>query len=412
MASFLKRLERLLASAAERGILDAAARESLLTLAREHDREHGRLSVAAVLGWLGGGIAVLGVILLIAANWGEVPDGVKIAGFLVLLAGSHGAGLWIRWTGRPWEKTAEALHFIGAGLVLAGIGLVAQIYNLNERPPNGILIWFAAITPLAFLLRSAPVAVMSILAFLLWAHMEGSFEGSPLEMPSLFIAHLLVEIGVGTALIGFSAGLRDREPPIAKAFRACGALLLFCSFYALGFYRHFSDMETEGRWTLPAVSLGLGAVGLTAGWRRLIPGSPWLRNRLVALLALGVAVSAAAFAADGGILPRGPDLEFFNFGWHETFDLAEWAVSAAAWVLWFLLALWCIAFGAREGRKAYLNAGILGVGLGVITRFFDLMGSQAMTGTFFLVGGMVLVGTGWVLERWRRSLTARMGEKP
>jgi hypothetical protein len=70
---------------------------------------------------------------------------------------------------------------------------------------------------------------------------------------------------------------------------------------------------------------------------------------LVVLLGLLLALGAAALLADTGGLPRGPDLEFFDFGWTRRFEAVEWAVSAAAWVLWFLLALWCVGFGAAQG---------------------------------------------------------------
>jgi hypothetical protein len=409
MSHFQNRLERLLATARERGVVGAEATDALIGLAKEAERERGVLHVTSVLGWLGGGIAVLGIILLVAAHWGGIPDGVKIGGFLVLLAGTHGVGLWIRKTGRPLEQTAEGFHFMGAGLFLAGVGLIAQIYNLNDRPPNAVLLWLVAIAPLAVFLRSGPITVMSIFALLMWAHVEGGFAGSPVEMPRYgFTAHLLIEIGVGAALVGFSGVLKDAEPRIAGAFRASGVLLLFYGAYFLGFYRHFSESGRDGTAVLPVVALLLGAAGLGVGWSHLVPESGWLRNRLVILLVALLAVSAAALSVDMGAFPRGPAFAFFNFGWNQHFDLAEWSLSVVAWAVWFLLALWCVAWGARSDRKAYVNVGVAGVGLGVVTRFFDLVGSMGQTGMLFLVGGAVLLGTGWAMERWRRKIVLRM----
>jgi uncharacterized membrane protein len=129
MATFLKNLEGLLASARDRGLIDPPSSEALLALARESARGRG---------------AALGIILLISANWQALPPWVKILGFLALFSACHGSAIWIRLSGRPWEKTAEALHFMGAGLFLAGVGLIAQIYHLNARPPNGVLLWWVA----------------------------------------------------------------------------------------------------------------------------------------------------------------------------------------------------------------------------------------------------------------------------
>lgn len=407
--TFLKRLDSLLQTAALQGLLDAPTLSALRALAEEREKGRGVLSLAAVLGWLGGGVAALGVILLVSANWGSITDAVKLGGLLCLLAATHGAGLWIRFSGSDLHRTAEALHFLGAGLFLAGIGLVAQIYHLDSRPPNGVLLWFVAILPLAVLLRSPAITLLTIFAALLWAHMEGDFIGSPVRMPPYsFTCHLVLEVGMGAALVGFSALLRDTEPAIARLMRGVGALLLFASLYLSTFYRHYSDLESQGSGALPAAFLGLGVVGLVFGARRLAPESVWFRNRLIVLMALVLLIGTGTLLADLGGLPRGDRLTFFNFGSDRTFDVAEWVFSIAAWVVWFFFALWCVGFGARSGRKGYLNVGVLAVGLGAITLFFDLIGSLATTGTIFLLGGIALLGTGFGMERWRRSIVRRM----
>ena len=125
MASFSTRLKRLTRIATERGILDAGTADALVGLAEQQERERGVRSLTAVLGALGGGIVALGVVLLIAANWQGIADGVKIAGFLLLLAGSLAVGFWITAANRPYVRTAAGFHFIGAGLVIAGVMPVA-----------------------------------------------------------------------------------------------------------------------------------------------------------------------------------------------------------------------------------------------------------------------------------------------
>lgn len=361
MTSFLKLLDHLLESAATRGLLDADAHTALRALAEEQEKGRGVLSLAGVLAWLGAGVATLGVILLVSANWASIADWVKLGGLIGLLAATHGTALWIRFSGRDLHGTAEALHFLGAGLFLAGIGLVAQIYNLDARPPNGVLLWWVAILPLAVLLRSPAITLLVIFATLLWAHMEGDFSSSPVRMPRYsFTCNLMLEIGMGAALVGFAPLLRDAEPRIARLMRGVGALLLFASLYLLTFFRHFSDLDADGSPVLPAGFLVLGAAGLAVGARRLAPESAWFRNRLVVLMALALLVSGGALAADLGAVPRGEDLIFFNFGWDRTFDYAEWGFSLAAWVVWFAFALWCVGFGSMSRRKGYLNAGVLG----------------------------------------------------
>ncbi len=392
--------------------MDDMTARALVALAEEQERERGVLSLSSILGWIGGAVIVLGVILLVAANWGAIGDATKIAGFVTLLGGTHAAGFWIRVTGRPYEHTAEALHFVGAGLFIAGVGLIAQIYNLDARPPNAVLLWLVAVVPLVVLLRSAPIAAMAIFALIVWTHMEGSYAASPIRIGS-FAGHLVLEVGVGTALVGFSTLVRRLEPAIAHVMRAAGAGLLFYSIYMLGFYRYFSHAPRPGVavWVLPSMALLVGGLGAWVGWKRLAVESTWLRDRLNTFIVLLLVIGAVAVVADAGGLPQGPAFRFFNFGGGDrAFTLVELLVSIAAWVIWFLLAFWCVAFGTRSGRKAYLNAGVVGVGLGVVTRFFDLIGGQTETGMLFVIGGLVMLGTAWAMEKWRRAAIAQMGE--
>ena len=412
MASFLSKVRQLTRIATERGVVDAATAGALVTLAEQQEREGRVRSLSSVLGALGGGTVALGVILLVAANWQGIGDWTKIAGFLLLLGGAHALGFWITATDRPYVRVAEALHFLGAGLVIAGVGLVSQIFNLDARPPNGILIWLVAVVPLAYLLRSAPITGMGVFAIVLWTHMEGSFGGSPVEMPT-FAGHLMLEVGFGTALLGAASVVRDAEPEISHVLRAAGGLLLVYGIYTLGFYRYFSDPTGDadaGAWILPSASLLLGGVGLWIARQSLADDVPWLRDRLNSLLVILLSISAIAVVLDLGIVPPGPDLWFFSFGDDVTFSLASLLVTFAAWALWFLLAFWCVAFGTRSGRKRYLDIGVAAVGLGVVTRFFDLIGGQTGTGMLFVVGGLVLIGTAWGMEKWRRQTLARMGE--
>jgi len=411
---FHKRLETLLKTAVERQVVTFGAAEQLRDLAREQEKERGALTLASVFGWLGGSAVVIGLILLIASNWDGIADGVKLAGFLALLAGTHGAAFWLTKSGLPYERTAASFHFIGSGLFLAGIGLVAQIYHLNGRPPNALLLWFAAILPLAILLRSATISVMSLFAFMIWIHMEGAFRGSGLYMPDKFGPHLILELGIGAALIGFSGLLKKGEPRIAATLRGCGALLLFYSIYLLGFYRYYGPSDSwfgrirEGSAILPMSALGLGAIGLVLGGKFLSPESAWMRNRLLLLLGATLVLGAAVLGVEMGAIPTGPSLEFLEFGWARHHTLLEWLLTGIAWALWFVLGLWCVAWGARSDHKGYVNLGVLAVGAGIVTRFFDLMGSMAQTGTMFLVGGVVLLGTGFGMERWRRKIVKQM----
>ena len=53
----------------------------------------------------------------------------------------------------------------------------------------------------------------------------------------------------------------------------------------------------------------------------------------------------------------------------------------------------------------------MAVALGVITRFFDLMGGLLQTGLAFVIGGFVLLATCFFVERWRRGISNQIRVK-
>jgi hypothetical protein len=233
-------------------------------------------------------------------------------------------------------------------------------------------------------------------------------------MRETFGSHLLLELGAGAGLVGFSGLLKKSEPRVAATLRGCGALLLFYSIYLLGFYRYYGvsrgwgGSSSAGSSLLPMIVLGVGAIGLAVGGRFLSPESAWLRNRLLGLLGATLVVAAAVLAVESGWIGSNAQVESFEFGWTRHYALIDWVVSVFAWALWFLLGLWCVAWGARSDHKGFVNFGVLAVGLGIVTRFFDLMGGLAHTGTLFLVGGLFLLGTAFGMERWRRKIVKQM----
>ena len=404
MSLFQRKLSRLLGDAKAAKVVDANTSERLLQMASEQEQSGGLLSLAAVLGWLGGGIMGLGVILLISVNWDSIPDGLKIIGFITLFSAFHGAGLWLR-ARTEFKLIPEGLNFSGAILFLAGIGLISQIFHLEGRAPNMIILWLIAVVPLAWALRSSAITLLAVFALVLWLHMEQfSWTGRYWELSP--VTMFLIDAGVGVALIGFAAALRNREPTISLVFRACGVLLLFFSVYVLGFYRHMSwhnDVDLMSC-LAPLGALLLGVAGLACGYFFMLPENPKLRDQLAVLLGSLLALGFIIVGVEVGVLPRGPEVQIFDFGWYRHFDLAELFLTGVAWAIWFLLAMWCVVFAARTGRKTYLNAGVLAVGLGVLTRFFDLAGSMMQTSVLFIVGGGALLVTCFAVEYWRRQV--------
>ncbi len=134
----------------------------------------------------------LGVILLFAYNWDDIPKFGKLALILGATIGAHWAGLRCR-ERDDWRKPLGAvLHLLGTMMYGAGIWLIAQIYNINEHFPNGFLLWALGALLLAWVLDSIVQGLLATVLLAIWGGSELYSFREP-QMLSL----LLIVFGVG-----------------------------------------------------------------------------------------------------------------------------------------------------------------------------------------------------------------------
>lgn len=88
----------------------------------------------------------LGIIAMIAANWQEIPDNVKLLGALVSMALNAGVLGWTVKHDKNVLKQVVACVF--AFLIMAVIGLIGQIYHLPSNIENALLLWGLCSWPL------------------------------------------------------------------------------------------------------------------------------------------------------------------------------------------------------------------------------------------------------------------------
>src|SRR5260370_22142912 len=87
---------------------------------------------------LGGVLLCAGVLLFVAAHWDELSPAWRFTLVLILVALFPIAGAL---TEKRFSALSTTFYAIGTICVGAGIFLTAQIFNLQEHWPNGILLW-------------------------------------------------------------------------------------------------------------------------------------------------------------------------------------------------------------------------------------------------------------------------------
>ncbi len=81
------------------------------------------------------------------------------------------------------------------------------------------------------------------------------------------------------------------------------------------------------------------------------------------------------------------------------------------WVTLFVLDIVIIRRGLQTDREGWVNLGLAGLGLNIITRYFDLFGTMLQGGLIFIVAGVIIIALGIFLEKKRRALLNQLHQR-
>jgi uncharacterized membrane protein len=386
MKSFPERLRTESAGWVGEGIVTESQREMLLA---RHPESEGGGRFVAILGTVGGGLLLAGVCLLIGANWQDIGDWVKIGGIVALIAGAYAAGWRLKVSPGNYAKTGDAFFMLGAGLLMAGIALVSQVFHLNARPATGVLCWWLGIVAVPWLVDSKGTQAVSLLAFLIWLGMEFTTQGSWLALTvsgrftdELRMVAIMTVVGFAVWLAGLALR-RTRYDDFAPLHEKWGLLMVCGGLYVMSFMRHI------WRWHDDAGAVALPALMVVASMVVLAIWGAWKSSRKDVLAMAGWFVLA--------LVPTGALLAGWNLGDH------GWLWSAWSWSGLFVLNVFMIRTGLATGREGWVNLALAFIALNIVTRYFDLFGTMLEGGVFFVVSGVIVLTLGIYLERKRRG---------
>jgi uncharacterized membrane protein len=329
-----------------------------------------------------------GVLLFVAAHWDELSPGWRFTLVLALVWLFHAvAGFFVERS----PRLNVALHAVGTTALGGGIFLTAQIFNLQEHWPGGIMLWAAGALGAWALLRQWPQALLAALLVPGWLvgewmvatehHMGG-------EWP--------VAVGVAVLCVSYLTAVRlqDEGSLFRQGLKWIGAIALFPSLMCA------LDSHHEGSYYYIHQS-GVPHQLMVAGWTLSI-----LLPLAFAFLLRKQAAWMNAVAA-GWIFV----LSLLPAPWRQanTDTAALFILQSLGPLFWEVLgAVGLIAWGLKESSKGRVNLGIVGFALAVISFYFsELMDKLGRSTSLIGLGILLLVG-GWLLERTRRRLILRV----
>ncbi|HLO93080.1 MAG TPA: DUF2157 domain-containing protein, partial [Burkholderiaceae bacterium] len=243
----------------------------------------GRLRLGA--GALAAGLLGLGVMMWVAANWGELPRVTRFA----LLQGLLAASLLGAWARPAWRGAGGLLALLSLGGLLA---LFGQTYPTGADAWQLFALWAALALPLAWGARSelvwTPWVLVVVTGVSLWTHAHAGFQWEVSD-GSLGVH----ACGFGAlALLCVGMALKPPTPGVQPwAWRAAVLLgVIALSATSLG--------GLFGRHVQPQYVLGLLALagGLAAAWQ-------W--REVYALSALALALDTLLLSGLGRLLLEG-----------------------------------------------------------------------------------------------------------
>lgn len=361
----------------EAGLIDQITRERIL----EHEQGRARPYALYIMGGLGVLAVALGIILLVAANWDEIPRHAKMGLDLAMMTGLGWAVLRADDSDRRWLREMLLLLFVG--LALASVALIGQTYQLGGEPWQALVVWTLMVLPALLVLgRSAASAVAVVVAvdvtlvIVAVAWMDRVHLGDTWE--AFVIGFLFAPLPLGHAALGSWPRLQRWRPDVARVCGAVGWLAVVVGSIAA---QHFWYVRNEiDRRGLHGLSMLAPLMVALVVWMAVEAGRGAVDRRLVRSyrVVLGYTVLAAMAAV---LIPHG-----------EAGALSALSVIGQCAIL---------AWSAYLRHQIWLfNLATAALALRLLIVFVELFGSMVDTGVGLIVGGILtlLMAGLWVRQ--------------
>jgi hypothetical protein len=318
---------------------------------------------------LGAVIVGIGVISLIAANWNDIPDFMKLAGDFLLLAGLA------FWTIQSWESKKiiqfEVVLLFFMILCLASIGLISQVFHTGGKFYQALMFW-------SLITVGAGMAAKHVFVPFIWA---GAFLTG-----IAFTAH---ESAVMQAIF---------QKNILSVFMALPLLCAGFTVVSKALAGESGSTRAFRAWTLIAGLVGLTVAefhfGRTHEVHALMPYIPGYT--FAAIAAFGIWQSLEYRRVQKILLVVA--LGVFLIPFHASFS------SIAHAILTIVVIGLMAAFLASQKERRLFQGFLLLLGVRFLGLYFQALGGLATTGVGLIISGALVIAMAVLWNKYRKVL--------
>lgn len=404
----------------DKGIIGEFAASEILADVQAQKRGYSFSTIVAVLGVVCLGFAAM---TFVAANWDEMPRYVRVLFLVSNMWLAYFGAVIARYRNRP--VLADVLVTLGCAIFGATIMLVGQIYHLQGKSEDAVLLWAGGTLLASFIVRSSSTLWLATALFILWFGIGiGNNLGKDIDINFLYLvfwalcafmaywlraikaAHLLT-LGL-VAWLGVTAIILTTRHDTLAYFLTLYCALFVCISFAIVSLQHWKIFHEFEAAFIPYMVICL--IGLTACWimfssfehdfaQKMAELNSINYPPVIACLILAVVIFIYGFRKK---VPAVYDLGFCVL-W---VSAAIFITSSISSKIPFLseamslgLSIWLIRMGARLDVANVTRLGYLAFAMVMLQIYFRTVGTLIGTTGFYLVSGVLLVLCALLLPR-------------
>jgi uncharacterized membrane protein len=368
------------------GLIDDATAARIRTYEESHAKPSSRRWQVLAALIFGAILLGAGILLFVAAHWDRLSPLARMLLVLAMLVFFHGLGILSR---SRFSGFATAMHGVGTLSAGAAIGLVGQIFNMQEHWPSAVMLWALCAAFGWALLRDQFQQTLTLLLAPAWIMSEWMDRANDYGGMTTYMARVLAVV----AAVYITGFLHSRRRAVFGILFAAGALLLPVAVIVLSAGWSVAGYGRQQADFLPLSyrlwAIGLALMAIAAGW--FLDHKSWAPLLAVAVMAWALPWAQSTF------VDKTPARTWS----HSEPNVLAYALPAA-------VAVFFVWWGIRNQAKPLVNYGMVAFALTVMWFYFASV-MDKLDRSLGLIGlGILFLAGGWALEYTRRRIVAGM----